>query len=61
MPFDEHSMFTLCDSCDNPIDPSDCVVVGDPLNPVSLPAPDVDCDYRGIFCGPRCFSHRYKL
>lgn len=57
---DEHSLFTLCDSCNQPIDPSNCIIVGDPLNPVPLPAPDVDCVYQGTFCGPACFSYRFE-
>ena len=59
--YDESPMFTLCDACNNPIDPSNSpIILGDPENEQNLPAPDVDCVYDGTFCSDSCFSNHYQ-
>ena len=59
--YDEEPMFTLCDACNNPIDPSgDPIFLGDPLHEQTLPAPDNDCTYSGTFCSDNCFSYHYQ-
>ncbi len=59
---DEMPIFTLCDCCGNPIDPSsNPIILGDPENEERLPAPDVDCVYDGTFCSESCFSYHYQL
>ncbi len=58
---DDSSIFTLCDACNNPIDPSNNpIILGDPENEQRLPAPDSDCVYDGRFCSDACFSHHYQ-
>lgn len=59
---DEMPLFTLCDCCGNPIDPSaNPIILGDPENEERLPAPDVDCVYDGRFCSKSCFSYHYQV
>ncbi len=54
-------LFSTCDACGSPIDPSnDPIILGDPQNPVRLPAPDSDCVYHGKFCSQTCFSYHYQ-
>jgi hypothetical protein len=64
MPYESDDMpiFTLCDACNNPIDPSDNpIILGDPENEQRLPAPYNDCTYSGTFCSDNCFSYHYQL
>ena len=59
---DEMPIFTLCDCCGNPIDPSsNPIILGDPENEERLPAQDVDCVYDGTFCSESCFSYHYQV
>ena len=59
---DDMPIFTLCDACNNPIDPSNNpIILGDPENEQRLPAPDADCTYDGTFCSESCFSYHYQM